>query len=314
MMRIHISSPIDEEARIVAMFREALPNAEVALVDGSDRSGIASASADYVVTGYRNSTLFDRETRMKAIFTFSAGVSHVLALPNLPRDIPVIRLEDAGMAGQMIRYVLAATLRFTQRFDVYARQQRETRWHALAPKAADEFQIGVMGTGVIGGEIARALAQSGFPVRGFGRRRKSIDGVRSYVGDDELSDFLSGLDVLVSVLALTTETRGILNRATLSRLASGAHLINVGRGALLVDADLIALLDEGKLSGATLDVFNEEPLPADHPFWHRTDVAITPHVAGVTLPAQAVAQIARKIEQIERGMPVSGVVDRQRGY
>jgi glyoxylate/hydroxypyruvate reductase len=313
-MRIHISAPIDEEARIVAMFREALPESDVALVNGSDRSDATLAPADYVITGYRNATLFDREKRMKAIFAFSAGVSHVVSLANLPRDVPVIRLEDAGMTEQMVRYVLAATLRFTQRFDVYAKQQRETRWGPLAPKAANEFRIGVMGIGVIGSEIARTLARSGFVVRGFGRRRKSIEGVRSYAGDDERSDFLTGLDVLVSIMALTKETRGILNRSTLSRLASGAHLINIGRGALLVDADLIGLLDEGKLSGATLDVFNEEPLPADHPFWHRSDIAITPHIAGVTLPAQAVAQIAGKIRQIERGLPVSGVVDREQGY
>src|SRR5438477_6518124 len=226
-MRLHISTPIDEEARIVTMFREALPEAEVALVDGSERNRTDFAPADYVITGYRNTRLFDCERRMKAIFTFSAGVAHVLALPNLPRDIPVIRLEDAGMAEQMIRYVLAATLRFTQRFDIYAKQQREGRWLDWKPKGAHEFRIGVLGVGVIGHEIARALAGLGFAVRGFARHRKSIDGVQCFTGDEELGPFLSELDVLVTVLTLTPDTNGILNRTTLSRLARGAHVINI---------------------------------------------------------------------------------------
>ena len=251
---------------------------------------------------------------MKAVFTFSAGVAHVLALPNLPRDVQIIRLEDAGMAEQMVRYVLAATLRFTQRFDVYAEQQRECVWRDWKPRAAHDVRIGVLGIGVIGTAIARALTGMSFDVRGFAQHRKSVDGVRSFAGDAELAQFLDGLDVLIATLPLTAKTAGILNRATLSRLARLAHVINIGRGGLLVDADLLALIDEGRLSGATLDVFNEEPLPFDHPYWRRAEIAITPHVAGVTLPEQAVAQIAAKIERLERGLPVTGVVDRARGY
>ena len=313
-MRIHISMPVDEEARIAAMFRAALPEGEVAFVNGSDRDGAELAGADYVVIGYRNATLFDRERNVKAIFAFSAGVAGVLALPNLPRDVPVVRLEDAGMTEQMVRYALGATLRFTQRFDVYARQQHEGRWLYGEPKSAHEFRVGVLGVGVIGHEIARALAGLGFAVRGFARHRKSIDGVQCFAGDQELNEFLMDLDVLISILPLTAETIGILNRATLSRLARGAHVINIGRGAHLIDADLLALIDEGHLSGATLDVFSEEPLPAAHPFWQRPEITVTPHIAGVTLADQAVAQIATKIKRLERGLPVTGVVDRERGY
>ena len=309
-MRVHVSMPIEEEARILAMFREALPGADVALVD--DRAPDL-APADYVVAGYRNATLFDRERRMKAIFTFSAGVGHLMTLPNLPRDVPIIRLEDAGMAEQMVRYALAATLRFTQRFDVYAKQQRDGIWRDWPSFAAGDVDVGVLGIGVIGSEIARALARLGFAVRGFSRRRKSIDGVRAFAGD-EVTEFLTGLDVLVSVLPRTSETIGILNRATLSRLARGAHVVNIGRGAHVVDADLLALIDERHLSGATLDVFNDEPLPSGHPFWRRPEITVTPHVAGVTLPEQAVAQIAAKIGRLERGLTVTGVVDRERGY
>jgi glyoxylate/hydroxypyruvate reductase A len=237
-----------------------------------------------------------------------------LSLPNLPRDVPLIRLEDAGMADQMIRYVLAATLRFAQRLDVYARQQRDGAWRQLAPRAPQEVEVGVLGLGVIGSAIAQALAGQGFAVRGFSRTRKAVGGVRCICGDAGLDEFLSGLDVLVSILPLTAQNVGILDRRALSLLRDGAHLINIGRGAHLVEADLLALLDAGKLSGATLDVFRDEPLPAGHPFWARPEIAITPHISGVTLPDRAVAQIADKIQRLERGLPVSGVVDRERGY
>jgi glyoxylate/hydroxypyruvate reductase A len=312
-MRIHISTPIDEATNIVAMFHAALPEADIALVDGMARDSSDPTDADYVVTGYRNATLFDRERRMKAIFAFSAGVGHLLSLPNLPDEIPVIRLEDAGMAPQMVRYVLAAILRLAQRLDVYAHYQRDHRWRQLPPRAPREIHVGVLGIGVIGSEIARALIHFDFAVRGFARHRQSIAGVRCFA-DGEFNEFLGGLDVLVATMPLTAETAGILNRATLSRLADGAHLINIGRGAHLVEGDLLALIDEGKLSGATLDVFHDEPLPADHRFWGRPEIVVTPHIAGTTLPQEAVMQIVAKIKRLERGQPVTGVVDRERGY
>ena len=294
----------------MALFREALPGAGVRLVDGSVAE--RREQADYVVTGYRNAALFSSERNMKAIFAFSAGVGHLLALSNLPRDVPLIRLEDAGMAGQMVRYVLAAVLRFSQRLDRYAIQQREHTWHQFSQRAPEDVDVGVLGLGAIGCAIARALAAQRFAVRGFARTPKSIDGVRCMHGD--LDAFMTGLDLLVNVVPLTADTEGILNRRTLSPLANGAHLINIARGGHLVEEDLLALLDQGKLSGATLDVFRDEPLPSDHPFWSRREIAITPHVSGVTLPDEAVAQIAEKIRRLERGLPVTGIVDRARGY
>jgi glyoxylate/hydroxypyruvate reductase len=315
-VRIHISTPIDEAPRIVALFKDALPGAHVRLVDGAayeNEGGRESEQADYVVTGYRNATLFARERSMKAIFAFSAGVAHLLSLPDLPRSVPLIRLEDAGMAGQMVRYVLAATLRFAQGFDRYARQQRAHAWRQRAPRAPVDVRVGVLGLGAIGSAIAQALVAQGFAVRGYARTPKTTAGVRCMAGDD-FDAFLDCLDVLVNIVPLTPATDGILNRRTLSQLADGAHVINIARGAHLIESDLIALLDAGKLSGATLDVFRDEPLPEDHPFWDRSDIAITPHVAGVTLPIEAVAQIVGKIRRLEQGLPVTGVVDPQRGY
>jgi glyoxylate/hydroxypyruvate reductase A len=218
------------------------------------------------------------------------------------------------MAEQMVRYVLAAALRFLHRVDVYVRQQRAIHWEQHDPRSPASVAAGVMGLGVIGCQVARALAAQGFVVRGLSRTEKQMDGVEVFAGDGRLDAFLDGLDFLVAVLPATAATEGILNRNTLSRLADGAHVVNIGRGAALVDADLVALLDAGKLSGATLDVFREEPLPADHPFWRRPEILVTPHISGLTVPAAAVAQVAGKIAQLERGEPVTGVVALERGY
>lgn len=313
-MKVTLSLPANEASPWLPLFRAALPGADVGLREPDAPVAAGAPRADYVVAAWPCRTVFDEHTAPKAIFTVSAGVAHVLRLSNLPPAVPVIRVEDAGMAPQMIRYVLAVVLRVAQRIDAYAAQQREARWEQHPARAPSSLQVGVLGLGVIGAAIARALADQGFAVRGHARTARRIDGVRCHAGSDGLDAFLDGLDVLVCVLPHTPETAGILDRATLSRLEAGAYLVNVGRGSALVEDDLLPLLDSGRLSGATLDVFRQEPLPPDHPFWRRPEITITPHVAGLTDPDATVAQIAAKIACLERGEPVSGVVDRTRGY
>ena len=232
-------------------------------------------------------------------------------MPHLPAA-PLVRVEDAGMAPQMVRYALTAAMRFVQRLDAYRVQQSTGTWRQLPPRAPGDVQCGVMGLGVMGSAIARALAAEGFPVRGYAREVKSIEGVRCFAGD--LATFLAGLDFLVSVLPSTKLTTRMLDRRALERLADGAHVVNIGRGNVLVDEDLLALVDTGKLGGATLDVFHEEPLPPSHPFWSRPSITVTPHVSGLTIPEDTVAQIAGKIRALERGERVSGVVDVAREY
>jgi len=307
-VRVALCVHEDDAAEVVERFRAELPDVRV------EDAREAADGADYVVVGVRDDTLFERQRRMKAVFGLGAGVNGILALPNLPAHVPLIRLEDAGMAPQMVRYVVAVALRVCVRFDAYARQQRSRRWEQLAPRAPGDMQVGVLGLGVIGGAIADALVAQGFRVRGHARTPHARPGVACFAGDDALEAFLAGLDLLVAVVPLTDHTRGILNRRTLASLADGAHLVNIGRGALAVDDDVLAMLDSGKLSGATLDVFAAEPLPEAHPYWARGDVAVTPHVSGTTLPGEAVAQIAGKIRRLEQGLAVSGVVDRARGY
>jgi glyoxylate/hydroxypyruvate reductase A len=270
--------------------------------------------ADIAVVWRPPAAFFTEQRQLKLIFGLGAGVDGFLQLPTVPVDVPLVRLEDAGMASVMADYVLAAALRFALHLERYRAQQREQQWHPLSPRVPADVQAGVLGLGAIGAPIAERLVANGFAVRGYARSPRRVEGVACFSEADGLEAFLDGLDLLVSVLPLTPQNRGLLDRGRLARLAPGAHLINVGRGAHVVEADLLALLDSGHLGGATLDVFADEPLPATHPFWRHPAITVTPHISGITPRAPAVAQIAQKIARWQRGEPVSGMVDRARGY
>jgi glyoxylate/hydroxypyruvate reductase A len=313
-VRVVVTLSSADEQPWMDLFRHALPEASVERREPGQPAQATETRADYVVMAEPCQTVFDAQRSPKAVFTASAGVGHLLRLPNLPREVPVSRLEDAGMAQPMTRYVLAAALRFLLRLDTYAQQQRAGAWEQHDPREPASVRVGVLGLGVIGGAIARALAAQGFAVRGYAAGAKNIAGVECFSGRDQLAAFLEGVDFLVDVLPLTPATTGLLDAKSLALLADGAHVINIGRGATLVDNDLLALLDSGKLAGATLDVFAPEPLASTHLFWAHPRVTITPHVSGLTVPADAVAQIAAKIRKLERGEPVTGLVDWTRGY
>ena len=274
----------------------------------------SAAQADIAVVWRPPAALFEEQRRLKAVFNLGAGVDALLALPTLPPQTPIFRLEDAGMARALSEYVLAAVLRVYRRFDQYALSQAAVRWQPEPLPARGSCKIGVLGLGMIGAAIAAALAHYGFAVRGHARTRKQIAGVDCRAGELEFADFLGGLDVLVSALPDTDATRGRLGHEALSRLAPGAHLINVGRGSVLVEGDLLMLLDTGQLAGATLDVFATEPLPPDHPFWRRREIVITPHVSAETELEPAIEQVADKLARWSRGETVSGGIDRARGY
>ncbi len=286
----------------------ALPEAEIALWPD------AAVATDYTLVWRPPAEVFARIQTGKAIFNLGAGVDALLTVPTLPADVAVIRLEDAGMAEQMVEYVTLAVLRAYREMDVYGAQQHAGRWQPRRRLAKADFGIGILGLGVLGQSIAAAVAGFGFPVAGYSRRPKGLSCIATFAGRASLPAFLARSRVLVCLLPSTSETRGILDRATLASLPQGAQVVNIARGDLVVDEDLVALLDAGHLAGATLDVFREEPLPADHPFWHHPRITVTPHVSAVTLIAEAVAQVAAKIRRIERGQTVTGVVDRVHGY
>jgi glyoxylate/hydroxypyruvate reductase A len=270
-------------------------------------------AADYAVVWAPPQRFLDEQTGVKALFNIGAGVDALLKL-RLPPTALVVRLDDAGMAVQMAEYVCHAVIRHFREFDQYEDAMHAGQWAFRKPRLRQEFPVGVMGLGVLGERVARALAQFDFPVHGWSRSPKAIDGVCTFSGAEGMSDFLAASRVLVNLLPLTPETENILNRANLSRLQPGGYVINVARGAHLVDADLIALLDSGHLAGAALDVFRTEPLPAGHPFWSHPRITLTPHTSARTLRDESIAQIVGKIVALERGEAIAGIVDPVRGY
>ena len=257
--------------------------------------------------------LIDEQPQLRALLNLGAGVDKLMALP-LPASMTVVRLEDAGMAVQMAEYVCHALIRFFREFDAYERQQREACWRPRRPHVRSEFPVGVMGLGALGARVAQAVQQFDFPVLGWSRTPRDLPGVRCFHGDAGLPGFLQGTRVLVSLLPLTPATRGILNRQTLEQIQLAGYVINVARGGLLVEDDLRALLDEGHLAGATLDVMREEPLPPEHWLWTQPHVTLTPHISAQTLRPEAVAQVVRALQALARGEVPSGVVQRDRGY
>ncbi|MGQ9724424.1 MAG: 2-hydroxyacid dehydrogenase [Tepidimonas sp.] len=269
--------------------------------------------ADYAVVWAPPQRFIDEQPHLRALFNLGAGVDALLRL-RLPPGLRIVRLDDAGMAVQMAEYVCHAVIRYFREFDVYEALQRERRWAARKPRRRADFTVGLLGLGVLGTRVAQALLAFEFPVIGYSRTPKTLPGVVNYHGSDGLSQLLGCSRVLVNLLPLTPQTRGVLNRDTLGRLPAGAYLINVARGAHLIEEDLLALLDSGHLAGATLDVFATEPLPAQHPFWLHPRITLTPHTAARTLRDESIAQIASKIRAIERGEPVRGMVDPLRGY
>ena len=251
---------------------------------------------------------------LAAFFTAGAGVDHLLELDGLPERLPVIRLEDAGMADQMFLYCLHEILRRLTVAGEYERQQREGLWRELESRPAASLRVGVFGLGALGGELARRLAAMGFAVSGFARSPHRIDGVNCLHGAIQWPVFLAGCDVLILMAPLTAQTRGLIDERALAALPAGAWLINVARGALVDEAALLAALDSGPIAGATLDVFQHEPLPAGHAFWQHPRIRLTPHVAAQTLIAPSARQVADKILRLQQGESVSGIVNRQRGY
>ncbi|MBK8359688.1 MAG: glyoxylate/hydroxypyruvate reductase A [Comamonadaceae bacterium] len=291
----------------IAGLRAALPAADVAVWEPG------APAADYAVVWAPPQAFLDEQPGLRAVFNIGAGVDALLKL-RLPPTARVVRLDDAGMSVQMAEYVCHAVIRHFREFDGYEADVRQGRWSYRKPRSRADFAVGVMGLGVLGSRVAQALRVFEFPVNGWSRSPKALDGVRSFSGREGFNDFLAASRVLVNLLPLTPDTQDILNRDTLSRLQPGGYVINVARGAHLVDEDLLALLDEGHLAGATLDVFRTEPLPAGHPFWTHPGMTVTPHTSARTLRDESIAQIAGKIRALEQGEPIAGIVDPVRGY
>ncbi|MDA8504673.1 glyoxylate/hydroxypyruvate reductase GhrA [Citrobacter sp. Awk 2] len=312
-MEIIFYHPTFDTAWWLKALAKAIPGANVREWKAGD-----NAHADYALVWHPPVEMLAGR-KLKAVFALGAGVDSILsklkAHPEmLDTSIPLFRLEDTGMGLQMQEYAVSQVLHWFRRFDDYQALKTQAKWQPLQEFTRDEFTIGIMGAGVLGAKVAESLQAWGFPLRCWSRTHKSWPGVESFAGTEELSAFLSQTRVLINLLPNTAETVGIINAGLLNQLQDGAYVLNLARGVHLNEDDLLASLDSGKLKGAMLDVYSREPLPEDSPLWKHPRVAMTPHIAAVTRPAEAVDYISRTILNLESGKAVTGQVDRVRGY
>lgn len=289
-----------------------MPGAVFAVSGEDDRF-----QADYLVAWRPSAGLLEQQKALKGIINLGAGVDALLDNPARPRRVPIVRLRDAGMSAPIADYCRYGVLYFQRDFDRYQRQQAVMAWQPAAVTAKRDWTVGVLGLGAIGQPVAQAIAADGYPVHGWSRSPKTIDGLTCHHGDAGLMAMLGKLRTLITLLPATPATRHLINTRTLAALPAGASLINPGRGALI---DAAALLDalgsgmpEGRLRGALLDVFPEEPLAPDSPLWRHPRIRITPHVAGPTPVGEAADQVAAALCALDAGAPVD-IVDPQAGY
>ena len=275
---------------------------------------VTAEQVEYAVVWNPPAGFFKGMQNLKAVFVLGAGVDRILKRDDLPSTVPIVRLTDAGMAQQMLEYVLYGVLHVQRQMGQYRRQQVLRQWQALTALSAGQTRIGVLGLGEIGGWVAQSLAAMGYAVAGWSRTGRQLPGVQDYMGDAGLPDLLARTDILVNLLPATPQTCGLLNARLLSRLPSGAALINAGRGEQVDEAALLGLLDSGHLRFAMLDVCEVEPLESVHPLWSHPSVLLTPHIAAMTLVEPAVAQICANLQAMAKGQTLQGLVLRERGY
>ena len=271
---------------------------------------------DAAVCWYAPKGLLARLPNLRLVQSLAAGVDHLTDDPELPRYIPLCRVVDATMAAGMNAYVAWAVVNRQRYMPDYVADAAQARWQEQPIVTPRRHRVGILGLGHLGLGCARVLASIGYAVRGHSNTPKSAlpEGVTGLHGSDQLAEFLAGCDTLINLLPLTPATRGCLNAALYAQLPRGAHLINVGRGAHLVEADLIPALDSGQLSAATLDAVPTEPLPPTHPFWRHPKILVTPHIATRTDPAVLVEQTLSNLAAVRAGQRPALQVDLDRGY
>ena len=250
---------------------------------------------------------------LEILFSVGAGVDQ-FDLSAIPDHVPLVRMLEPGIAEAMIDFVTLAVLGLHRDLVAYIDQQRNRIWRELGIRPTSERRVGILGLGQLGQAVIPRLRTLGFPVSGWNRSPRAVPGARCYAGQEELPTFLAETDILVCLLPLTAETRGLLNHELFARLPAGAAIVNVGRGGHLVAADLVGALDSGHLSAAILDVAEPEPPPPEHPFWSHHKILLTPHVASNTRPETGVEFVLDTIARHRRGEPLPGLVDRRKGY
>src|SRR6266702_4081040 len=311
MRCVLVSTSLDLRGYLGANFMRAAEGIEI--VDHPHDG--ASADVRLAVAWRPPADAFARYPNLQAVCSIGAGVDNILACPSLRPDVEVIRVVDPAQAQMMSGFVAWHVIGHHRRFATYQAQQRDAVWRRLGQRRAQDVPVGILGYGAIGRDAAADLAMLGFPVMAWSRSAKSTSqGVRGFDGAAGLEAMLRQTEVLVNLLPLTPETRGILNRDTFAKMCRGGYLIQVGRGDHLVEADLLAALESGQLAGAALDVFSGEPLLPEHPFWRHPRIIVTPHDACEVSVEAIGATFLATAEAIRAGRRPPHSIDRERGY
>ena len=255
-----------------------------------------------------------RYPNLKLISSLGAGVDHLFTDPDLPANVPIVRIVDPELAQAMSEFLIGIIINQMRSLTHYSQNQKQKRWKANPFQLAKNTQVGIMGMGILGQDIAKKLKEIGFKVVGWAQSTKQLGNIKVFQGDKEYDEFLRETNILVCLLPLTNQTRNILNKETFSKLQDHAYIINVARGEHLVENDLIEMIESKKLSGATLDVFRKEPLPKDHPFWNHRLIKITPHIASITNPVSVAPQIIENYNRSQTGQPLLNEVSVKSGY
>lgn len=312
MLLLHLSDV--DEASWAKAFAEALhPYPVVRRGDDFD-----PAAVRYLFVWKPKADAFDGLSGLEAVLSLGAGVDALLKHPKLP-DVPLVRFVDEDLSQRMSDYVVAHVTMHHRLYTRFRADQKARRWSQFYPPAASESSVGIMGMGVLGQDAAKRLAPLGFTLRSWSRSRKDIAGVTGFAGESQLDAFLAGTDILVNLLPLTPETTGILNYDTFRKLRrdtlqGGPVIINAARGGHQREADIVKALEDGTLGAASLDVFEQEPLPADSPLWALDNCYVTPHIAAISDEKSGVRYFSKIIADHIEGKPLINVVDRQRGY
>jgi glyoxylate/hydroxypyruvate reductase A len=267
----------------------------------------------YALTWKPPAGFFAAFPNLALVINLGAGVDSLVARDDLP-SVPISRLQDDGMVSLMTSYVLFSVIRYARDIPAFERAQRRREWHYIHPRPLSAIKVGVLGLGELGAAAAAALAHVGLDVTGWARTEKRIPGVRCLAGRDALDEVLAASEIVVILLPLTPETRGLIGARELALMRPGAKLINAARGAVIDEPALLAALGSGHIAEATLDAFNVEPLPPAHPFWDMENVLITPHLASITVPERAARDVAESIRRVRSGGAPLHAVDARRGY
>lgn len=297
---------------LLPAFRRCCPDIDLRL--GKELGDLAEIDA--AVCWYPPHGLLARLPRLQLAQSLGAGVDHIMADPDLPPQLPVCRIVDPQMAAGMRAYVAWAVIQQQRGLGRCMENAAAHRWQDLPVVMPGSHRVGIAGLGTLGLACAEALRAIGYQVRGWSRspRPEAPAGVATYHGAEQLADFLDGCDTLVCLLPLTPQTRGFLGAEVFAHLPRGAHLINVGRGEHLVEADLLAALASGQIASATLDAFEQEPLPATHPFWAHPGIVVTPHIATRTDTAVIAQQTLDNLAMLRRGWQPPNLINRMRAY